>query len=96
MKKILFSLLAASLSVGAQAGVHTEYADTSSVVRTLRSNDALRPITPTYMKGTLVSSSWADNWFVQVAGGATAFLGKPLGCDDIFGRMKPAVSMAIG
>ena len=36
------------------------------------------------------------NWFVSIAGGTTAFLGTPLGCEDLFGRLKPSYSLAIG
>lgn len=36
------------------------------------------------------------NWFVSIAGGATAFLGTPLGCEDLFGRLKPSYSLALG
>lgn len=96
MKKILSILLAVPFTLNMQAAVHTNRVDTTNIVQTFLGDDALRPITPTYMKGVLVSSPWMSNWFLQVSGGATAFLGSPLGCNDIFGRMKPAVSVAIG
>lgn len=96
MRKLIFTLLAASLSVGVQAFNHTMKMDTITIVRTMRHNDALRPITPSYLKGALVSSPWTDNWFVQLSGGATAFIGKPLGCNDLFGRIKPAIGVAVG
>lgn len=96
MKKILFSLLAISMTMDMQASVRTDETDTTTVVRTLHDKDMLRPITPTYLKGALVSSPWTYNWFVQVAGGTSAFLGKPLGCNDVFERLKPAMSVAVG
>lgn len=96
MRKLIFTLLAASLSVGALAFNQTMRMDTMTIVRTLHHNDMLRPVTPTYLKGALVSSPWTDNWFVQLSGGATAFIGKPLGCNDLFGRIKPAMSVAVG
>lgn len=44
----------------------------------------------------LVPAGRSGNWFVTVAGGLNTFLGTPLGCDDLFGRMKPAYSFAVG
>lgn len=44
----------------------------------------------------LVPAGGSGNWFVTVAGGLNAFLGTPLGCDDLFGRIKPAYSFAVG
>lgn len=38
----------------------------------------------------------ASNWFVNVAGGASAFLGSPLGCEDLFGRISPMLHVSIG
>lgn len=38
-----------------------------------------------YLDGVLVDSPWKGNWFIGVAGGMSAFLGNPLGCEDLFG-----------
>lgn len=38
--------------------------------------------TPSYLDGVLVASPWTANWFIGVSGGASAFLGNPLGCED--------------
>lgn len=53
------------------------------------------PIRPTYLRGAIVPS-WADNWFVTVSGGASAFLGSPLGCEDLWGRIKPSLALSLG
>ncbi len=47
-------------------------------------------------EGVIVSSPWADNWFVSASAGANAFIGKPLGCDDLFGRIQPTFTVALG
>ncbi len=47
-------------------------------------------------EGVIVSSPWTDNWFVSASAGANAFIGKPLGCDDLFGRIKPTFTLALG
>lgn len=44
----------------------------------------------------VVPRTGSGNWFVSVTGGATAFLGTPLGCEDLFGRVKPSYNLAVG
>lgn len=50
---------------------------------------------PAYLSGTIIPS-WKDNWFVSVSGGASSFIGSPLGCDDLFGRIRPALQISLG
>jgi outer membrane protein OmpA-like peptidoglycan-associated protein len=45
---------------------------------------------------TCDESAWRDNWFVNVAGGANAFIGSPMGCNDLFGRVKPTFQVNFG
>jgi outer membrane protein OmpA-like peptidoglycan-associated protein len=45
---------------------------------------------------TYDESAWRDNWFVNVADGANAFIGSPLGCNDLFGRVKPTFQVNFG
>ncbi|MCD8237468.1 MAG: porin family protein [Prevotellaceae bacterium] len=96
MRKIFFLSIGFALSSGVQAKDCHHTADTTTVVHRLAADAMLHPLKPTYMKGALVASPWTDNWFVQVAGGTTVFLGTPLGCNDLFGRMKPAFSVSLG
>lgn len=58
--------------------------------------EALSVTAPSYMDGVLVASPWTDNWFVGASGGASAFLGKPLGCGDLFGRLQPIWAVSVG
>lgn len=51
---------------------------------------------PVYLNGVLLPASRTGNWFVSISGGATVFLGTPLGCEDLFGRVKPSYSLAVG
>lgn len=37
-----------------------------------------------------------SNWFVNTAIGASAFLGSPLGCEDLFGRIRPIYHLSFG
>jgi len=48
------------------------------------------------LDGVVVPRTGSGNWFVSVTGGATAFLGTPLGCEDLFGRVKPSYNLAVG
>ena len=97
MKKTVILSLALSLTMGAAATTPTT-ADTVSVTPTSPTSPytTYTPLRPTYLKGVLVSSPWTTNWFLQASVGTTVFLGKPLGCNDLFGRMRPAFTVALG
>lgn len=55
-----------------------------------------RPLEPVYLEDAVQVSSWRGNWFVNVSGGVSAFIGSPPGCEDLFGRMKPSLSVSAG
>ena len=56
----------------------------------------MQPIKPAYLENAVEVSPWRGNWFVNVSGGVSAFVGSPLGCGDIFDRTKPALSVSVG
>lgn len=56
----------------------------------------VKPINPPYLNNVTIYSGWKNNWFVNLSGGTTAFLGSPLGCEDLFGRIKPAITLSLG
>ena len=58
--------------------------------------ELLQPLEPAYLKDAVEVSPWRGNWFVNVSGGVSAFVGSPLGCGDIFDRTKPALSVSVG
>ena len=58
--------------------------------------ELLQPLEPAYLKDAVEVSPWRGNWFVDVSGGVSAFVGSPLGCGDIFDRTKPALSVSVG
>lgn len=58
--------------------------------------ELLQPMQPAYLDGVVLPACGSGNWFVSIAGGTTAFLSTPLGCEDVFGRMKPSYSLAVG
>lgn len=51
---------------------------------------------PTYLKNVTISSGWASNWFIEAKGGASAFIGQPVGCGDLFDRIEPTLQVDIG
>lgn len=51
-------------------------------------------IIPEYVSGGELG--WSANWFVGIQGGTNAFVGNPLGCGDLFDRVKPNVSGYFG
>lgn len=56
----------------------------------------LQPLTPTYLDGVQENAGWDSNWFLSVQGGASAFLGKPVGHGDLFDRFQPLLNVSLG
>lgn len=51
---------------------------------------------PSYMDPMTAASFWSQGWFLGVSGGASAFVGDPLGCADLFGRVRPVLQAELG
>lgn len=95
IKKIIFSIF---ITASAFTHVHADAVKPklSDAVKSATSKEELlRPITPTYIRGAVIPS-WTDNWFLTVSGGASAFIGSPIGCEDLFGRIEPTLQISIG
>lgn len=58
--------------------------------------EMLEPIKPSYLENITSARIWKDNWFLSISGGVSAFVGSPLGCADLFGRMEPTLSVSGG
>lgn len=56
----------------------------------------LEPQNITYKENVVETPGWKGNWFIGVNGGVNAFIGSPLGCGDIWGRMKPHFGINAG
>ena len=88
----IFTLLC---SLQLHAGVQPIQKDTVQYAVRYESMELLQPLRPAYLDGVVLPMSRSGNWFVSIAGGATAFLGTPLGCEDIFGRLnRPTVLLS--
>ena len=94
-KQIIF-IFAVLCSLQAQANVRTTQEDTVRYTSFYDVTELLQPMQPAYLDGVVLPMSRSGNWFVGIAGGATAFLGTPLGCEDLFGRLKPSYSLTVG
>lgn len=58
--------------------------------------DGMQSMKPTYLPNVSEAGNWRSNWFLELKGGASAFLGTPIGCGDVFDRMTPAMQVGIG
>lgn len=99
MTKKIFLILAVAgvgCSLQMKAAVPPVTKDTVQLESYTNIEQMLRPLDPTYHKGVLVTSPWNGNWFVSLQGGAGAFIGKPVGCADLFDRIKPTISVSLG
>ncbi len=94
-KQIIF-IFAVLCSLQARANVQPSEGDTVRYVSFYDVTELLQPMQAAYLDGVVLPMSRSGNWFVSIAGGATAFLGTPLGCEDLFGRLKPSYSFAVG
>ena len=83
-KTILFSMLAIS-ALGMDAKAQTQSPDRY-----------MMPLEPTYLHNTVTGGGWDSNWFIEAKGGASAFIGSPVGCGDIFDRITPTLQVGIG
>lgn len=95
MKKKLVFLFALGCVFTAKAD-NLKQQDSLAINIKVSDYNITQPIQPVYKKGVLVTSAWRDNWFVNISGGATAFIGDPVGCEDLFGRIEPGVHLSIG
>ncbi len=85
-------LMAGHLSASADI----EHRDSTHIHIPQLDNSVLAPLEPTYHREPLIGSPWSRNWFVSVGAGTSAFVGTPLGCEDLFGRMQPALQLSAG
>lgn len=90
---LLVILLAASINIQA---VNISHADTLYYRHPDYISDLLKPTGTSYHTDVVPAPSWRDNWFVSFSGGTSAFIGSPLGCEDLFGRLQPVMNMSVG
>lgn len=96
MTKQLIFIFVVLCSLQAHASVQSAQGDTIQPPTFYNVTERLQSMQPVYLDGVVLPMSRTGNWFVSIAGGTTAFLGTPLGCEDLFGRLKPSYSLAVG
>lgn len=99
MTKKIFLILAVAVmgcSLQMKAAAPPVPKDTVQLELYTNVEQMFQPIEPTYQKGVLVTSLWNGNWFVSLQGGISAFIGRPIGCADLFDRIKPTISASLG
>lgn len=95
MKKILFSMLVTFTALLDADAHSTSHAEMKQKEIEAGQKEILLRKKPAYLSGAIIPS-WKDNWFVSISGGASSFIGSPLGCDDLFGRIRPALQISLG
>ncbi len=96
MKKyaVTFMLGLASIMSWASENTVTEQDKCQDDVK--NNEERLVPIKPTYLDGVTSTTGWGNNWFVEAKGGASAFIGTPIGCGDLFDRIMPVFQVGVG
>ena len=91
MKNILLlSLLALTFSATAQETLVYNPNELSA------DNPSLQPLEPSFMHDYVQLGKAGQHWFVGGQGGASAFIGNPTGCGDLFDRIMPTWNAYVG
>lgn len=95
MKILLMSMACITTLAG---NAQEERPSTDSIVCQINGcvEQFMKPLAPTYMKNVTDAYGWDSNWFIEIKGGASAFLGTPIGCGDVFNRISPTLQVGIG
>ncbi len=96
MKKKIVIMSMLCLALTATASGQSNEIDSSFVEPVTTSEVMLQSLQPTYLSNVSEGSGWDRNWFLEVKGGMSAFLGSPVGCGDLFDRLTPALQVGIG
>ena len=96
MKKYVFMFLLSLTSMVSMARDSILAVHQQCRIEARDNADLLVPITPTYLEGMPATSGWDNNWFVEVKGGTSAFIGTPIGCGDLFDRVMPVLQIGVG
>lgn len=87
MRKNILMLLTGCLAAMTVSASNIHH-NTDSIYKqnTFSQEQMLLPMNPTYLKNVSEAANWGRNWFIEIKGGASAFLGSPIGCGDVFDR----------
>lgn len=94
-RKIIF-IFAVLCSLQLRVNAQSTETGNAAYTTVVDDNGLLQPMQPAYLDGVITSPPWNGNWYITLSGGAAAFLGTPLGCNDLFGRIRPTYDVAVG
>lgn len=80
----------------ASAQTARQSSDSLYIQKSYSQEQMLMPVNPTYLKHLSEAANWGRNWFIEAKGGASAFLGTPIGCGDVFDRVTPLLQIGVG
>lgn len=80
----------------ASAQTAGQSSDSLYIQKSYSQEQMLMPVNPTYLKHVSEAANWGRNWFIEAKGGASAFLGAPIGCGDVFDRVTPLLQIGVG
>ena len=86
-------ILAVLCTLQAQASVRPIQVDTVQHTPYYDVSEKLQPIQPVYLDGVVLPASSDWQLVCQHCRGTSAFLGTPLGCEDLFGRLETLVQL---
>ena len=89
-KSILISLLALSMATS----VHASMID--SLLWVTVDTPDLHRLTPTLTTDYVQFGKASQHWFIGVQVGASALIGNPVGCGDLFDRIMPSFNAYVG
>ena len=95
-KKILIMSMFCLAAMTIKAEPVHQYEDSIIHQKTFSQEPMLLSGNPTYLKNVSEAANWGKNWFIEIKGGASAFLGTPIGCGDVFDRLSPAFQVGLG
>lgn len=80
----------------ASAQTARQSSDSLYIQKSYSQEQMLMPVNPAYLKHVSEAANWGRNWFIEAKGGASAFLGTPIGCGDVFDRVTPLLQIGVG
>ena len=96
MKKKIVIMSMLCLALTAPVSGQSNEVDSSYMEPVVTSDVMLQSLQPTYLRNVSEDSGWDRNWFLEVKGGTSVFLGSPVGCGDLFDRLTPALQVGVG
>lgn len=84
------------VAMTASAQTARQSSDSLYIQKSYSQEQMLMPVNPTYLKHVSEAANWGRNWFIEAKGGASAFLGTPIGCGDVFDRVTPLLQIGVG